>query len=317
MTSFMKKIVSAMLVLLLLTVSGTAALAAPSTAPSKTQSAVISKYLTAVETGNQKLLKSILHPSIKLDSSAFDSMNNIKSFIDEYDGFIKHVDLKIVKSGSPDKKLGQAFKLSGYLLSASPEIFTLSNYSVTVYLLNDKGNPKFVTEKSPKNVQIKDLDTVPDKTWAKVEKLLTDKYGEDYFELLAGEAEAEEEESGLYYTAKELIGDALLEYEDLKFANGVFTNSGSHFSQIVLSDTGATTVTFKFENTGTADLIVVASGSGEDEVKVKAKSTKTIAFEADPADSHLFIIRFDKDYDTKNTSGKITFKLSDMKVYTE
>ncbi len=309
----MKKIVSALLAVLLLTVSGNLALAASSTAPSKAQSALLSKYLTAVETGNQKLLKSILHPSIKLQSSTFDSMNDIKSFIDDYDGFIKHVDLKIVKSGSPDKKLGQGFKLSGYLLSATPELFTVSDYSVIVYLLNDKGNPKFVTEKSPKNVPVEDFDSVPDKTWAKIEKLLMDKYGEDYFDQLA----VEDEEYGSYYTAKELIGEAMLEYEDLKYANGVFTNSGSHFSQIVLSDTEATSVSFKLENTGTADLIVVASGSGEDEVKVKAKSTKTITFEADPADSHLFIIRFDKDYDTKNTNGKIAFKLSDLKVYAE
>ncbi len=320
MSEYVKKILSVLFAILLATTGANLATAATSTAPSKAQSAVISKYMTAVETGDRKLLKSILHPSVKIQSTSFDALDGVKSFIDENDGFIKHVDVKIVKSGSPDKKLGQAFKLSGYLITATPEIFTLSKYSVSVYLLNDKGNPKFVTEKSAKNDLIEDLESVPEKTWTKVEKLLTDKYGKEYFELLAGESDDEiaSEEAGYYYTADELIEEAQLEYKDLKYAKGVFTNTGSLFSQIVLSDTGLTSATFKFENTGPTDLIVSADGSGQDEVIVKAKSTKTITFEADPSISHLFIIRFDKDYDSKNSvSGKIAFKLSGLKAYTE
>ena len=317
----MKKIVSALLVVFLLAVHANAVFASSSTAPTKAQSAVLAKYMTAVELGDTKLLKSILHPSIKLEGEASKSMNDIKAFIDENDGFLKHVDMKMVKSGKPVKNLGQGFKLTGYVLSATPELYAVTNYSVIVYLENVKGTPKFVTEKSAKHVPIEDMSKLPAKTWAKIEKLLMDKYGDDYFDLLAAEddQEYEEEESGEYYTAKELYDQAQLEYKDLKFANGVFTNSGSLFSLIALSDTGATSITFKLENTGTADMIVYTDGSGDDEVvKVKAKASKQVTLAADPTYSDSLVVLFEKDYDAKNgLNGKLGFKLSDMKVYTE
>lgn len=75
-------------------------------------------------------------------------------------------------------------------------------------------------------------------------------------------------------------------------------------------------MTFKFTNTGTSDLTVRAEGSGDDEVRVNAGATKTITFESDPEDSHLFIIRFDKMYDTdKSSNGDIGFTLWDLKTY--
>jgi len=200
-------------------------------------------------------------------------------------------------------------------------MFSLSKYDVYVYLLNYKGAPKFVTEKSSKSTEVEDFDTVPEKTLAKVEKLLTDKYGEDYFDLLYSDEESEETEIGIgnggYFTADELLGSNQLEYRDLKYSKGVFTNSGSFFSQIVLSDTEATTVTFKFSNTGPTDMVVTAEGSGDDIVSVPAKSSKTITFESDPEKSHLFIIRFDKDYDSGTKSSTLAFKLSDLKAYAE
>jgi hypothetical protein len=78
---------------------------------------------------------------------------------------------------------------------------------------------------------------------------------------------------------------SMLTYEALKYSGNKFINSGDHFSQIVLSDTNATKVSFKFTNTGTADLMVLASGSGDDEVRVNAGASQVITFESDPADS--------------------------------
>lgn len=196
------------------------------------------------------------------------------------------------------------------------------DYTVYVYLLNSKGAVKFVTEKTGESKQIEDVDSLPDKVQTKLNALLTDRYGEDYFDNLAAEddsgldLEDSSAASGDYFTTQDLIDLSMLEYEDLKLSNGKFVNNKSHFSQIVISESNATKVTFKFKNTGTSDLNVTAEGSGDDEVRVNAGDTKVISFESDPEDSHLFIIRFDKIYDTpKSSDGDFGFTLSELKVY--
>ncbi|QJD84539.1 hypothetical protein [Cohnella herbarum] len=327
----MKKVVSVLLMLVMVLGSGSSVFAATSTAPSKAQLAVISKYLTAVETGDMALIKKILHPSIKVTATSVETFNGIRSFIKENDGYFKHFNLNITKYGNVSKTLGQGFKLKGYLLAATSEGFAVNDYTVYVYLLNSKGAVKFVTEKQGNSTVIEDVDSLSDKVQTKLSTLLTDKYGEDYFDNLAAADDSgidlEEEGSdidvegssgnaGDYLTTEDLLDSGMLTYEELKYSNGKFTNKKQFFSQIVISDSNATQVTFKFTNTGTSDLNVTAEGSGEDEVRVNAGATKTITFESDPEDSHLFIIRFDKLYDTtKSSDGDIGFTLSDLKVY--
>lgn len=334
----MKKIVSVLLFVFLL-VNSSVAFAATSNAPSKAQLGALSKYMAAVEGGNVAAVKGMMHSSVKLNATSSESLSEIKDFIENEEGYIKHFNMTITKYGNATKKLGQGFKLKGYLLTASPEFYMVAEYTVFVYLLNSKGVPKLVTEKPGESKLIEDFDTLPQKVQTKANELLMDHYGEDYFENLAG-AEEEEEEididfeednnsdaaqdgtsdvSGDYLTAEDLIDLSQLTYEDLKYGANKFVNSdGSHFSQIVLSDTNATEVSFKFANTGTADIYVNTTGSSEEEIKVNAKSTKVLTFSSNPEDSHLFIIRFDKSFDTdKSSDGDIRFTLSDLKVYTD
>ncbi len=325
----MKKIVSVLLLFVLVMANGGAAFAATtSTAPSKTQLAVITKYMTAVETGDLKAINSIKHPSVKVNAASVAVFDQINDFLVSNDGYFKHFNMTVTKSGAVSKTLGQGFKLKGYLLTATPEAFTVSDYSVYVYLLNSKGAPKFVTEKYPVNSVIEDLDALPEQAQTKLYSLLTDRYGEDYFDNLEAqneeEVEIEEEEevelpdsSAEVFTTQDLQDLSMLEYEALKLTGGKFiNNTGDHFSQIVVANSNAYKVSYKVTNTGTADITVVASGSGEDETRVNAGASKVITVDSDPSDSHLFIIRFDKLFDTDASSdGDIAFTLTDLKVY--
>ncbi|BBI35457.1 hypothetical protein [Cohnella abietis] len=314
----MKKGISVLLMLVLLLANGSSVFAATtSKAPSKAQLAVITKYMTAVEKGDINLIKSILHPSIKITSTSTNTFKNIRSFIADNNGYIKHFNMDITKEGAATKALGQAFKLKGYLLTASSEGFQVADYTVNVYLLDSKGTPKFVTEKAGKNTPFADTDKLPQKVKDKVYSLLKGYYGQDYLESSDGDASTDTTD-GDYYTAKELIDSSILSYEELKYSNNKFVNNNNFFSQIVLSDSKANKVSFTFKNTGTTDMNVKAQGSGTAEIRVNASKSKVITIDVDPNDPGLLIITFDKLYDTtKSADGKNGFTLSDLKVYTD
>lgn len=178
------------------------------------------------------LIKKILHPSIKVTSTSVETFNGIRSFIKDNDGYFKHFNLNIAKYGAVSKTLGQGFKLKGYLLAATPAGFTVTDYTVYVYLLNSKGVVKFVTEKPGKSAVIEDLDSLAEKAQTKLEILLTDKYGDDYFENLAAaddsgiDLEEEgadidlEDPSGDYFSTEDMLDMDMLTYEELKYSNG-------------------------------------------------------------------------------------------------